>query len=360
MINFNSKNRAIYSTIETESESLYILWVDDILSTAIYFQKSGRTTYLSMVDSTGYNRGYSKLFIIYVLRMIKGFIMCFSYPKNEFIFGRSCKNRLKRILEPKELFELWEFCFKNRCIKNKCNSHSTWSNFSKNRKFPFTNFDQIDHFEDSPITRMKGNFKSLEDLFEGLLVRKDFMNGGLIFSDCNCQSDSSNESNLIFSSSNYKNSNTNITVSSDQKYDRNETNLIIPNLSWTIETDKIRLDKENKLNHQIPDSPDNKRFKIASIHSTNDSVNYSSTENIAISDGRESLEKSASDQSNPVQKVISFLRNSDFSTLEKARKASEILLSEMITLPFKGIVLEKVNTMEELTETIKITPRRKR
>lgn len=397
----NSEDKMVYTVQDNNTETLFILWVNGILSTAIYIQKTERTQFISMVDSTGYNRGHSIDFIIHVLRSFNGFIVCFSYPKEEFIFGKSSLNPQKRILEYRELFELWKFCVEQRCDKEtgvvdeqncycprkvtklneiECMSHekilnsehsttysndhkdipntndhnlksnkhsslvlnkkefkknrnqnvnnllkgenvlfsncfcSTWSNFLETRSFPYENFEQIDFFSDDPMTKlkMKGNFKNLKDLFEGLLVRKDFLKGGLLFSNCNCRV---------------------METCSQYNFDCSIGKCV--NLCREEDTNFEPGDLESE--PQVPNLDE--KFCIGDCCLSDNCANCSS-----------------------IQKIILFLRASDFSTQQACEKASRELLSKVTVRPFKGngmgeIFKDKRTKVDKVKELV---PRNKR
>lgn len=274
-----SKRLATYF-VSCNKTSVYMLFNDGIISAAMILQHGIKTTYVSYVDSTGFGRGFTTPFIISVLKQIKGLVVCFSYPKEEPIFGHSCENSQKKILDPAGLFKFWSDIFEKRCYEeckngnlhgkdirsntikyttediikntiknttedtkediirrgeagniNNCilptvydnkntkmfcmnenhenvdifpkkrdfTKHSkslcylkTWSNFKKNRSFPYKNLDEIEAFDDDPKSKLLKKFtkighKSLTDFFEGLLVKSDFRRGGLFFSYCsNC------------------------------------------------------------------------------------------------------------------------------------------------------------------------------
>jgi hypothetical protein len=180
------------------NSSLYVLWVNDILACAVYLQKGLKITYISMVDSTGFERGYNLNFIKFVFRRIKGSFFCFSnfnQSEKEFIFGKSSENKLKKILKNEKLFQFWEYVFENihkddesikKDDKNTRDKPSicTWSNFnSKYKSIPFNNLNEIELFKDDPLSKMikTEKFNNLTDLFEGLLFRTDFTTGGLLF-----------------------------------------------------------------------------------------------------------------------------------------------------------------------------------
>lgn len=178
------------------TETLYILWVDNLMAGSILISKNKDTKYIKLSDSTGFNRGYTLNFIKAVIQVTPGFIVCFSYPKDELIFGKSIKNSLKKKLSPRDLFNFWKECLKSRCNNVKCMTFSnnknkncyfsTWSNFESTKSYPYKKISEIRKFKDDPMSKMKDKFENVSDLFNGLLVRNDFINGGLLFSMCNC------------------------------------------------------------------------------------------------------------------------------------------------------------------------------
>ncbi|KAM0681313.1 hypothetical protein GINT2_000512 [Glugoides intestinalis] len=185
-----------------EKEALFILYTDTGITCAILFYRKSNVNYIAMTDSTGAKKGYSKQFIVAVLEALGGFIVCFSQPSSELIFGKSMYNDMKHLLNPAQLFIFWKDCFANRCAKcvnlvempHKKGSYtihdhcyfSTWSNFETERRFPYNKLSELVDFEDDPKTKMKSSFHNISDLFNGLLVRKDFRTGGLLFSNCVC------------------------------------------------------------------------------------------------------------------------------------------------------------------------------
>lgn len=187
----NEKSKIAVFVQQESSKTLYILFYDDILAAAVYTETRNKTTYISCVDSTGYGRGYTKLFISGIFKTLKNLIFCFTQPKNEPIFNKSSKNTLKRILSSKKLFKFWTDIFKGRCDSHFADGTAkncqfmTWSNFDIRRSYPFHNLNEIELFDDEPTSKMISKIKNLKLLFEGLLVRSDFTKGGLIYSICN-------------------------------------------------------------------------------------------------------------------------------------------------------------------------------
>lgn len=187
--------------ISDDRGRLYTLWIDDIIACAVSVKESNQIYFIDMADSTGYNRGYNKAFIQGVISSIAGVLYCFSYPKEELIFGKSSLNHSKKTHSPRELFEFWKECFGNRCFHSKeitaisenesfkeinrktCYLNS-WSCFDSERSYPFRSIDDLPDFEDDPISKMKAKIPCLKDIFESLLFRMDFLKGGLIFSNC--------------------------------------------------------------------------------------------------------------------------------------------------------------------------------
>lgn len=193
-------NKISIGRISDASGTFYTLWIDDTITCAVSVKKSAQISFIDCVDSTGCNRGYNKEFIQSVVRSIKGFVYCFSYPKDELIFGKSALNHCKKINSPHELFYFWKECFEKRCFHEKkpidsieksfeeMNDRicyvSSWSCFDDRRSYPFKSIDDLPDFQDDPISKMKTKIPCLNDMFEGLLYRMDFMKGGLLFSNC--------------------------------------------------------------------------------------------------------------------------------------------------------------------------------
>lgn len=197
-------------------------------STAI----KNNVSFISYIDSSGFYRGYTAHFIIAILKEISGMIICFSNPKPETILGKSSMNTNKSMMQPKQLFDFWKYIFNARCScksetnectcklnnnkddnsikvseniennliyntgknlcenKSDCNCYfSTWSNFELKNAYPYTDILEIQEFNDDPKAKMINKFveakhNSIDDLFQGLLFRSDFINGGLLFSSC--------------------------------------------------------------------------------------------------------------------------------------------------------------------------------
>lgn len=187
------------SVAAADSEVLCVLEVGGVLTTGVALRRNRDAWYVSMADSTGHKRGYNREFITAVLAALDGLVVCFSQPKAELIFGGSSRNTEKRVLSPRALFRLWESCFQHRCVR--CTHHSadppavlpqgchycTWSNFDSHRGCPYGSIREIAIFEDDPKSRMRRKFRRVTDLFAGLLHRRDFATGGLLFSRCVCR-----------------------------------------------------------------------------------------------------------------------------------------------------------------------------
>lgn len=193
--------------VDGDGEMMLLLWIGDVLSAAVVVRVTPKLSCITMADSTGFKRGHSKEFVMSVVRSLPGFIMCFSQPMDELIFGRSSENGLKSILEPAALFRFWKSCFAQRCsecadLSKRCASKpslksldelnstrcyfSTWSNFDSARSFPYKHLGDIVKLKDDPKTKMMRKFRRVEDLFDGLLHRKDFIRGGVLYSNCTC------------------------------------------------------------------------------------------------------------------------------------------------------------------------------
>jgi len=217
--------------IKEPNRTLYILMARDVLVSAVYLQHQGNTTYISFVDSTGFYRGHTRLFLKEIIRRIGGLIVVFSHPMDAPIFGRSERNSLKSQKTPFKLFKFWKGILQERC-RSCCNSTANdeasaavaadsttrgrsgctiknggnsvfrskydgkcflmgWSAFESARDFPYKEISGIERFEDDPKSKMAenfasktGNFKKTKEFFTGLLFRKDFATGGLLFSYC--------------------------------------------------------------------------------------------------------------------------------------------------------------------------------
>lgn len=215
---------AVHLTCDADHVA-YVLICNKIISTVVLTQRRNNTTYISYVDSSGYNRGFSTSFITAVLRSIPGLVVCFSYPKKEPILGSSSKNPGKNMMSPSRLFSYWRGIFDERCTTCPQNNMSggadstissdsnaakkvrpaksaglastdgdvcytcTWSNFTSLKSHPYRDLDEIEMFDDDPKSKMVSTFRkvnsgSINDVFEGLLVRTDFLRGGLLFSRC--------------------------------------------------------------------------------------------------------------------------------------------------------------------------------
>lgn len=182
------KHREVLIFCEQERcEKLYILFVDDVITSSLLVLENHEVSYIAMLDSTGISRGYTQAMVMSIIENMNGLVVCFSHPKDELIFR---KTELKNVMGPRKLFDFWKHIFGNRC-KN-CNGQGcylqTWSNFESSRGFPYKSIDEIRCFPDDPkgrlIQSLRGCAITIQDLFDGLLVGADFAKGGLIFSFC--------------------------------------------------------------------------------------------------------------------------------------------------------------------------------
>lgn len=210
---------AIFRRAE-EHSTLYLLFDEQVIISAALLEHKRNTTWIALVDSTGYCRGYTGAFILGIVKSIMGLIVCFSYPKEEPIFCGSSTNPGKQPLAPAALFRYWTGIFEQRCDMEKaarenhmkdamekeangCQDNggtakeescyfATWSNFRKaDRRFPYQNLNDIVRFRDDPKRKLLREFRkaghlSTQDFVNALLVRTDFTKGGLLFSHCTC------------------------------------------------------------------------------------------------------------------------------------------------------------------------------
>lgn len=199
-------NLAVYH-VEDGQRTLYMLLVDNIISTVVLAQHKKDVVYIALVDSSGCNRGFSALFIASILHCLSGLIVCFSHPKDDVILGNSALNPHKRIMESGELFNFWNRIFEQRCMncshrktcssqhdvraarRNNCCFVSRWSNYPLANTIPYAKICEIRKFNDDPKSKFLLHLQnkkvcSIKAFFEGLLMRSDFNKGGLLFSQC--------------------------------------------------------------------------------------------------------------------------------------------------------------------------------
>lgn len=181
--------------VKAKNKSFYLLSCNNVINTVIILQHGPKSTYMSLLDSSGYNRGYSSSFIKAVLSSIKGLLICFSYPMKEPILGKSSENPQKNILSPFNLFKFYKSVFSALCGCKSANKDDfnekenlkclkIWSCFENEKSYPYKNIQEIDVFEDDPKSKMSREFENIEDFFHGLLFRTDFSYGGLLFLNC--------------------------------------------------------------------------------------------------------------------------------------------------------------------------------
>lgn len=172
---------------EDNKRAFYMLISNHVISSAILILKNSNINYLAMLDSTGYYRGKTKLLAMKVVKDCKGLIVCFSHPKEELIFKANSK---KSIMKASNLFRFWKEIFSSRCqsCKDKNCYMKTWSNFEPQDGYPYKDIREIPYFKDDPKSRLLDNLDKspmkINDFFNGLLIRSDFVKGGLIFSYC--------------------------------------------------------------------------------------------------------------------------------------------------------------------------------
>ncbi|ADM10938.1 uncharacterized protein Eint_010760 [Encephalitozoon intestinalis ATCC 50506] len=157
---------------------LCLLFNREVLLAGVSLQKIGDRVYIKNIDTTGYERGHTKRFIISVLKALSPKISCcFSTPKREYIFNGSSSNKEKRILSPGNLLEYWVGIFENLY-----SNVYVWSNHYENISYPFKSMDEVVCFEDDPKEKLKKHFKGgLKEMFTALLCRPDFTNGSLVY-----------------------------------------------------------------------------------------------------------------------------------------------------------------------------------
>lgn len=180
--------------------TLYILFINKVIASVVLTQTKNASTYIRYADSTGLKRGYTGRFLAGILSSIRGLVVCFSRPHPEPILGRSSANGAKRMRAPHDLFRYWMGVFQKRCgcalflgkesmlQEGRCGVRA-WSNFGYDRSHPYRSAEEIESFEDDPVSKMARNMAcrpSINELFAGLLVRSDFASGGLLFSQCFC------------------------------------------------------------------------------------------------------------------------------------------------------------------------------
>lgn len=163
--------------------TLALLIVDEVLAAGVIIEtrtdsNGAVLSYIAQADSTGYGRGGTGEFFAAVVRKAPGRLACFSHPRNELLFGGSARNPDKRLLGARHLLAFW------RRVLSAAQPAATlleWSNLSSRRKHPYKRLKDVVYFWDDPKRKLRAPFTSVGDLFEGLLVRADFAQGALLY-----------------------------------------------------------------------------------------------------------------------------------------------------------------------------------
>lgn len=145
--------------------------------------------FIEGLDTTGtfeprqYQSKFTKAFVVAILQEYKPYhLSCFAYPKDIVLFGKSSKNKTKRMLDAKNLCEYWIE------ILRKYNSENflhVYSNYYIEKSHPYTNEDKVFVFDDDPIRKLEDSIRencNVVELFEILQYKSDFGKGSLIFS----------------------------------------------------------------------------------------------------------------------------------------------------------------------------------
>lgn len=181
-----SKNKRLFLLIQKNQEKLLFPIAATIL------EKNNNAIFIESLDTTGLfsprknQTFYTQAFILFLLKESKGYIECFSHPKNELIFINSNKN--KSCFSPGKLLEYWFNLFsmisENVIIWSNYLKKSTISNSNNDLKvLKIISNNEIHFFDDDPKRKQNESFDektSTEDLFRILLTRKDFVKGGII------------------------------------------------------------------------------------------------------------------------------------------------------------------------------------
>lgn len=210
-------------------QELYLLYVSKTLVASLVLQTFNSKTYINVLDTTGYHRGYTRRFVSAILRQYV-FVICFSRPRPEYIFNFSSRNANKKVLESVALLSFWK-----DCLHSECREIYVWgNNVQQNFKHPYRCICEIERFDDDPKARLlehlecetlagiransedevsnlecsrhkkqgssstsvkperapstKHGLIDLTSFFNGLLCRSDFVDGCLIYAVCTCSS----------------------------------------------------------------------------------------------------------------------------------------------------------------------------
>ncbi|KHN70422.1 hypothetical protein M896_010750 [Ordospora colligata OC4] len=155
-----------------------LLMNHDTFLVVIVLQIVKDRVYVECMDSTGYEQGHARRFMLSILKCINPRITsCFSYPKNEYVFGSSSLNKDKRVRMPEDLLNYWISIFEEHH-----GSVHVWSNNYDRISYPFEHEDELVYFEDDPKQKISRHLNgSITEMFDALLCRTDFVKGSLVY-----------------------------------------------------------------------------------------------------------------------------------------------------------------------------------
>ncbi|KAH9412178.1 hypothetical protein HK407_01g00710 [Ordospora pajunii] len=157
---------------------LCLLMNQDTFLVVVVLQRIKDRVYIECVDSTGYEHGHARRFMLSILKCMRPRITsCFSHPKNEYVFSGSSLNKAKRVRTPADLLDYWISIFEEYH-----GSVHVWSNGYDGVSYPFEHEDELVYFEDDPKQKMSRHFEgSMAEMFDALLCRADFVKGSLVY-----------------------------------------------------------------------------------------------------------------------------------------------------------------------------------
>ncbi|KCZ82498.1 hypothetical protein H312_00156 [Anncaliia algerae PRA339] len=168
----------------SENEKLLLVLQDDqILVCGCILQINSDVVYIEALDTTGLctPRNIQKMIINslihYICNLDIAIISVFSLPRKEIIFGGSEHNSLKGFYTPKKLEEFW----KDRFSSTRLGKVHVYSNFTKNKSFPYKKLEHIRLFDDDPKRKTMSDDLDISTFFQTLLHRADFIKGSLIY-----------------------------------------------------------------------------------------------------------------------------------------------------------------------------------
>ncbi|EPR79293.1 hypothetical protein SLOPH_1671 [Spraguea lophii 42_110] len=156
--------------------------------------------YFESIDSTGlftpitHQSSVTSLFIHSIINFINPtFLELFYHSKNEILFKKSSKNKNKKIC--KNMKKYWLRILERY---NKCSESNIYEKYIFNNKeynIPYKNIEEIIFFDDDPKRKVydfSNKNISLKELYDILLCKHDFVEGGFITLKCKCKKHNKN------------------------------------------------------------------------------------------------------------------------------------------------------------------------